>query len=250
MTTTSSPIDPRARRWGIVAKYAALLAVGFFVAPYIFTAITGLVGLIAAGGIMLGTWMVLPAVEAGAANLRLKLIKGEAARNPVETLENDLRDKTVALDDRKTAIEKLNGQIRTFGDKVASIKEKYGVNDSGYIKLNGDLVDLKRISANRAEKWKEAHNQLGRYAESIDRAKMIWDAGNAAAAARESSGLTEDDFYARLRSETAFDSIQEGYNQALASLDTSLLDSPAQAALSASDATTINITPATAKSRA
>lgn len=218
--------DPRAKRWGIVAKYAALLGVGFFVAPFIFTAITGLVGLLTAGGIMLATWMTMPAIEAGAANLRLKFIKAEAARNPVETLQNDLRDKMVALDERKKNIQKLDGQIRMFSDKVDGIKTKYGPQDSGYLKLSADLTDLRRILAHRGQKWKEARKQLDRYGEEIERASMIWDAGNAAAAARESSGLSEDEFYAKLRAETAFDAIQTGYNEALASLDTALLEEP------------------------
>lgn len=241
MSTTSTNIDPRAKRWGLFAKYAALLVVGFVVAPYIFTAITGLVGLIVAGVIMLGAWMLAPSVEMAARNLRLKLIKGEAKRNPVETLQEDLRAKTVALDERKTAIEKLNGQIRTFADKVDSIKERYGVQDSGYLKLAADLKDLKRVAASRADKWKQAHEQLVRYAEEIDRANMIWDAGQAAAAARETSGLSEEEFFAKLKAETAFDAIQQQYNEALASLDTSLLEEPinvtksAQQALPAAD---------------
>lgn len=216
--------DPRAKRWGAFAKYAALLGIGFVVAPFIWTAIGGLIGLAAAGAILVGGWMVLPVVESAAANMRLKLIKAEAARNPVETLQNDLRAKTVALDERKTAIQRLNGNIRTFGDKVDGIKAKYGDKDSGYIKLSADLADLKRISASRVEKWNEAMHQLERYAESIERAGMIWDAGLAAAAARESSGLSEEEFYAKLRSETAFDAIQNSYNEALASLDTMLLE--------------------------
>ncbi len=240
---SSSPItDPRAKRWAFLAKAAALLVGGFFIAPFIWTAIGGLVGLVAAGIAIGAIWMVLPAVGSLAANMRMKLIRVEAAKNPVETLMNDLHDKTVALDGRKTQIEKLNGQIRTFADKVAGLKEKYGVNDSGYVKLAGDLTDLKRIALNRAEKWKEAKKQLERYEESIDRAQMIWEAGNAAAAARESSGLTDEDFYARLRAETAFDSIQQNYNEALASLDTSMLEEPAvQAALPAASSTTIDV---------
>lgn len=53
---------------------------------------------------------------------------------------------------------------------------------------------------------------------------MIWDISKAAAAARESSGLTEDEFYAKIKSETAFDSVQTGYNEAIASLDTMMID--------------------------
>lgn len=214
-----------------------MLCIGFAVAPFIFTAIGGLIGLGVAAAILGTTWMMLPALQSGAANMRLKLIKAEAARNPVETLQLDLRDKTVALDERKTAIERLNGQIRTFGDKVDGIKAKYGPQDSAYLKLAADLVDLKRVAAQRAVKWKEARVQLERYEESIQRAGMIWDAGQAAAAAHESSGLSEDEFYARLRAETAFDAIQTSYNEALASLDTSMLDSDTERAV-------VNVTPA------
>lgn len=227
MTTSSTQsVDPRAKRWGIAIKYAVLLGIGFIVSPYIWAAIGGLVGMIAAAAVMGTTWMLLPVVEDKARNLRLRFITAEAAKNPVETLRNGLLDKTVALDARKTAIGKLKGQIRTFADKVDGIKDKYGAQDSGYIKLAADLVDLRRIAVQREQKWQEARAQLDRYSDSIDRAQMIWDAGNAAAAARESSGLTDADFYARLKSETAFDSIEQNYNTALADLDTSMLDTP------------------------
>lgn len=216
--------DPRAKRWGNFAKYAALLVVGFFVAPYIWIAIGGLIGLIVAALVLVGAWVARPWVYSVAANARLALVKSEARKNPVETLEEDLRRKTVALDDRKTNIEKLAGQIRTFADKVDEIKQNYGEKDTGYVKLSRDLVDLKRLYKHRCDKWNEARAQLTRFAEEIDRAKMIWEAGLAAAAARETSGLTEDEFFAKLKTETAFDSIQDSYNQALASLDASLVE--------------------------
>jgi dGTP triphosphohydrolase len=219
--------DPRARFWGNVAKYGALLVVGFLVAPYIWVAIGGLIGLIVAGVVILATWMLRPVVFSFAANMRLKLIKAEAAKNPVETLQNDLKDKAQALAKRKDAIETLNSQIRTFSDKVDEIKATYGAEDGGYQKLSRDLADLRRVYAHRCEKWKEAREQLRLYEEEIKRASMIWEAAQAAAAARETSGLTEDEFYAKLRAETAFEAIKKSYNDALASLDTAMLEGPA-----------------------
>lgn len=224
MNTTIT--DPRARFWGNVAKWGMLLPVGFIVAPYIWIALGGLLGLLTGVGILVGAWCLRPWVFAVAANARLKLIKAEASRNPVETLQEDLRRKTVALDERKTNIEKLNGQIRTFADRVDEIRSRYGEKDGGYVKLSTDLLDLRRIYKRRCEKWNEAHVQLGLFGEQIERANMIWDAAQAAAAARETSGLTEDEFFAKLRTETAFDAIQDSYNQALASLDTDMLEAP------------------------
>lgn len=122
MTPIDSISDPKAKRWGFVAKYAALLGVGFLVAPYVFTAITGLIGLIAAGGLMLGTWMLMPTVEAMAANLRLKLLKGEAARNPVETLQGEHLRQSERLEERKKGLDSMNGAIRTLDQAIDSLQ--------------------------------------------------------------------------------------------------------------------------------
>jgi len=223
--------DPRARLWGNIAKYGALLVAGFFVAPFIWVSIGGLIGLIVAALVILAAWMLRPVVFSFAANMRLKLIKSEAARNPVETLQNDLKDKALALGKRKEAIETLNSQIRTFSDKVDDIKTRYGAEDAGYQKLSRDLVDLRRVYVHRCDKWKEAREQLKLYEEEIQRANMIWEAAQAAAAARETSGLTEDEFFAKLRTETAFETIKKSYNDALASLDTALLEGPSASSI-------------------
>ncbi len=223
--------DPRARFWGNLAKYGALLVAGFLVAPFVWVAIGGLIGLIVAALVILAAWMLRPVAFSFAANMRLKLIKSEAARNPVETLQNDFKDKTEALGKRREAIETLNSQIRTFSDKVDEIESRYGAEDAGYQKLSRDLADLRRVYAHRCEKWKEARDQLKLYEEEIQRANMIWEAAQAAAAARETSGLTEDEFFAKLRTETAFESIQKSYNDALASLDTAMLDGPSTATI-------------------
>jgi hypothetical protein len=216
--------DPRVKRWGSFAKGAAILVFGFFVAPFIFTAITGLIGLLAGLAIVGVAWTVLPAIEDKAKNMRLKLIKAEAAKNPIETLQNDYKQKSIELDNRKKAIEQLKARIRTFADGVNELGQKFGTDKPDYIKLLNDLKDLNRIQENRVATWKKAHKQLELYATEIDKAVMIWDISKAAAAARESSGLTEDEFYAKIKSETAFDSVQNGYNEAIASLDTMLVE--------------------------
>ncbi len=232
MNTTSSSlsptVDPRAKRWGNVAKYAALLGVGFVVAPYVFTAITGLLGLIVAGAIMTTTWMLTPWVETKARNLRLMFIKHEAATNPVPTLQNELQRQSVALDERKTAIGHLNGQISTFQDKLDAIGDKYGKQDSAYLKMASQLKDLRRVAKNREDKWQAAYVALKHFADEIERASMLWDAAQAAAAAQESSGLTEEDFMAKLKTETSLDSIRTTFNDTLASLDTDLMQGDAE----------------------
>lgn len=260
MTTTSSAsqTDPRAKRWGIFAKYAAILVVGFFVAPYIWVAIGGLIGMLAAGAIMLGTWMTLPWLALKTGNLRLALVTHEAATNPVPTLQNELQRQQQALDERKTAIGHLRGQIATFEDKLGALGKRFGKGDDSYVKMAAQLASLKRVADNRDEKWQAAYVQVGKFEQEIERASMIWDAAQAAAAAQESSGLTEKDFMAQLQRETALDSIRSTFNDTIASLDTDLMQADAEKTLNASDqaalpsgneAIEVNVTPVNAKSR-
>lgn len=219
-------LEQKRKRIEGLVKIGGLCVIGLVVAPFIFLTIQGLLGLVLAAGISFTAINFVPWYAAKVANWRLKAIKHEASKNPIETLQNDLRFKTLELDSRKTNIEKMSGQLRTFADRVTEIKDKYGASDSGYIKLNNDLVDLKRVYNHRCERWKEARKQLDLFGEQIDRGKMIWEAAQAAAAARETSGLTDDEFFSKLRTETAFDSIETSYNQAIASLDASMLEEP------------------------
>ncbi len=228
MQNPSIITDPRARRWGNAAKWLLLFPLGFVIAPYIATALFGLAGLVVGILGMVATWMLRPWVFAKAANLRLKFIKHEAAKNPVESLQNELQRRMQALDERKTAIGKLNGSIRTLEDKVALLVQKYGREDPACVKLAQQAKDLNRVADNREEKWKLAYQQLQRFEGEIERAAMVWDAAMAAAAAQESSGLTEEDFMAKLKTETSLDSIRTTFNETLASLDTDLLQSDAE----------------------
>lgn len=220
MTTTN--LDPRARFWGNVAKWGLLLPLGFVLAPFIWIAVDGLLGLIFGALVIGAVWMLWRPVGSFAANMRLRLIKAEAKRNPVETLQEDLRKQAVALEDRKNAINHLKAKTLGLADKLSEIKAKWGTNGGDYQKLLGVHGQLVRLHEHRLKKWDEAHAKLGEWAREIERASDIWDAAQAAAAAQESSGLSEDDFFAKIKTETALDSIQTSFNTALASLDTEL----------------------------
>jgi hypothetical protein len=220
--------DPRARFWGNVAKWGILIPIGFFIAPFIWIALGGLFGLLCTIAFLVGVWMLRPVAFAFAANMRLKLIKAEAAKNPVETLQVELKRRMEALDQRKTAIGRLNGQIRTLGDKVDILTKKYGPKDEAVVKLKSQHKDLERVADNRETKWKQAYAMLQRFEQEIERASMIWDAAMAAAAAQETSGMTEEDFMAKLRTETSLDAIRNTFNDTLASLDTDLMQSDAE----------------------
>lgn len=224
MNTPST--DPRAQRWATFAKYAAIALVGFFVAPYIFTAITGLAGLVAAGAIMLTTWALLPVAESFAANMRLKLVKGEAARNPVETLHNDHRQQTAVLNERLKGIDEMAGAVRTLDEVIDRLESEFP--DSPELpQLRADHEELVMLEKHRRSDWQEARVTLGLFENEIKRVSRLWDVAQAAARARKSSGLTEGEWMNKLKSETAITAIRTNLNTQLAALSSEKMQSEA-----------------------
>lgn len=230
----SSTLDPRAKRWGLAAKYVAILGVGFVIAPYIWVALGGLLGLIVAGAILGTTWMVLPAVETYAQNMRLSLIKGAAAKDPIGTLQTEYHRRAQALNERQNKIETLSSKTAGFGSKLAQFKREYPADAATYQEIYDKMTMLLKRSR---EQWIAAESQLKAFDREIVRAKAKWDMALAASDLKQDAGDIEAEFFAKLKVECSFDTIETGMNQAFASLDTLLMQS---------EAMEINVTPAPA----
>ncbi len=214
--------DPRARFWGRMAKWSLVLVAGFFVAPYVWTAITGVLGLIAATVVIGGAWMLGKPAYSMAANLRLRLIKAEARKNPVETLQNEFIAESKKLEERREKIEALNTSIRNLGDSIDDLTAKYGAGDPAVQKLTREQANLTRVLEYRRVKLQQALAELKRFQEQIERLNDIWQATQSANAARDASGLTEDEVISKIRKDEAVDAVRTSYNAALASLEESM----------------------------
>lgn len=227
--------EERAKKWSILARWGIFAVVGFLVSPFIMATLTGMLGLLAVCTICGTTYYMLPVIEDKAKNIRLQMIKAEAAKNPIETLENEYLRRQLILGQRKDAIEKFDTKTRTFGDKLDGFKRNYPTDAPKYQQIYDSMMLL--LQRQRAQ-WKEANKNLNLFNGEIDRAKAMYEMALAAAAAKEGSGLDEDAFNARLKTETALNSITDGMNSAFAQLD-SLVDE--------SEKTEINVTPAPAQ---
>ena len=223
-STLASPQTPeqRAKRWGLIAKVAVFTIVGLVAAPVVGLAITGLVGLLIAGIIGLGTLAILPWVEMKAANWRLKLIKAEAAKNPVETLQNEYRRQQEKLVTVKEAIKVFDTKIRTFEGKLDGFKSTYPSEAPRY---DEQLAQMKKLLALRQARWREAAHNLELFDAEIRKADAIWQMGQAAAEAGKGLGMSDDDFYAAIKVQTSMDAVQNSLNSAFADLDTLLMAS-------------------------
>ena len=106
-------LQTRRNRIETGVKVVGLAVAGFVVAPFISVAIQGIIGLAVAATVSLGIVYATPAVASSLANWRLKLIKAEAMRNPVETLQNQYVKKQQALEEFREQIRIFSAQVLT-----------------------------------------------------------------------------------------------------------------------------------------
>jgi hypothetical protein len=229
---SSVPLSPeqRAQKWGTVAKWLAFAVVGFLVSPFILATIEGMLGLLVAGAIAGGVYFAMPALQSAAINMRLKMIKAEAAKNPIETLEAEYLRRADLLDQRKQAIATFDAKTRTFGDKLDGFKRDYPAEAPKYQQIYDNmLLLLKRQN----QQWMIAAKGLKAFDGEIKKARAMWEMAKAAAAAQAGSQLGDEEFYAKLKVETSLDAIQDGMNGAFSQLDTLLLEADNDGALPA-----------------
>lgn len=202
-------------------KLGLLALGGFIVAPFIFLAIKGLVGLAVAAAVGLAVVNFAPVVAMKFANWRLQAIKAEATRNPIETLQNQYAERQLALGKFREAITNFSASVKSFQDKLSEFKVKFPQDSE---KFADQLSQMKRLLDLRRSKFKEAQISLEQFDSEIARANAIWEMGLAAASLNAAAGMTEDDFLAKIKVETALESVSQTMNSAFAELETSLVE--------------------------
>ena len=202
-------------------KLGAFALVGFLVAPFIFLAIKGLIGLLIAGGIAFTAMQFAPYFSMKIANWRLAAIKAEAAKDPISTLQNDYRFKQINLDEFGQSIKVFSAEVKQFESKVVSLAKQYPEEVPIY---REQAVKMNRLLKLREDKYKEAQDNLRQYDMEIKKASTLWDMSQAALKLSKAAGESEDDFFSKIKSETALDSVQKSLNMAFADLEFALME--------------------------
>ena len=218
---TDTELESKRKKWNLAVKVIGLLVLGFVVAPFIFTAIQGLIGLAIAAGICLVGNYYLPVLADKMANWRIQLIKAEAAKNPIETLQNDYADRQDKLVKFKESIEKFSASTMDFEDKLDGFKKDYPDDAPKFDKQLQQMKDLLEV---RKDKYKDAVASLKLFAGVIKRADAIWQMTQAAITAGKAAGMTDQDFMSKLKTDTALDSVTTSMNVAFSDLELSLAE--------------------------
>jgi hypothetical protein len=226
LSTTQIERTPQqqASRWRTFVICCGAVILGLVVAPFIFVAIFGLVGLTVAltiaAVVTLAGWALLPWAGMVASNWKIKLLKREASRNPVETMQNELKRRRQLLEQFKQKIIVFGSKVKTFQDKVGTLKRQFPADAPQF---EESLAKMKQLYLLRQQKYKEAEEGIGEFEAEIEKANILWDVGQAAAAAGEDAGMSDEDFYAKIKVKSSLNAIQDKLNLSFAQLDVALL---------------------------
>lgn len=230
--------DPKRAK---LAKWLKIgIAVAFCVAisPIMVLAIQGLVGLIVALGIGLAAINLAPWFSIKMATWTLKLIKKDAAENPVETRQQIEQEAKVNLSKFLDEIQVFEANLSSFRKQVKDIVTKYPEKTETY---KTQLAQLEQLLKTRKAMWQNARDNLKAYEEETVEISDLWDMANSAVTMNKMAGKLGEDPMRELRTRVANNAVHNKMNLAMAQLSTSLMEETPTPMISMESANIISI---------
>jgi hypothetical protein len=204
---------------------AALGVVGLLVAPFIFAAIGGLVGLGVAAAVGFTLVQLAPWFALKVANWKYRLIDAEkvshvkavtaaAVENPIETLTNLLLAKRAAFKEFEQNVVTATAARDTFKGKVSKFAERYPARAAEFKAQLDRMIGL-------VEKKKRALQdaQLEDGDMKLEEMKAYWEMSKDAIELNKAAGMDTGDAFEKLKADTACDAVFESMNTAFAQLE-------------------------------
>jgi hypothetical protein len=190
-------------------------------APLVWMAATGGVGLLVLGAVLAVSYTALQAIPFAGQKLENKLLaarKAEARRNPIEQLQNEVLRRAQRLRAFRHALSNVGGQIESISQMLVERRHKDPTHE-----LDRQERALRRLqqfqSANLA-RLGQAQSALEEFRFTVERKESEW---RIAAAIGEANDLMDpnatDALMQDLLTDTALRSVQERFNQVFAELD-------------------------------
>lgn len=205
-------------RAGVAVAAVILLAI---VAPVIWAAASAGIGLIALGIIGLvgfGVIQALPYFAQKVENTVLKLRKAEARGNPIEQLQNFLRQKAQQVAEFRAAVATIGGQIKNLKDMVDQRKrERPNYDATAQEKSIAAMQDAHNVLK---QKYVNAENALAELKLVIQDKEFEWKFSQAGQQAMKTLNATSGkELMEAMLADEAFSSVTENFNKVFAELE-------------------------------
>lgn len=222
----------------VLCAAAGVLALGAL-APTVWLAVTGGLGLLALGGILGVSFVAVQALPYCGQKLENTLLaarKAEARRNPIEQLQNEVMRRAERLTTFRAALVTVGGQIESIHQMIQKSQAKFA----------GPVIARQEIALQKLEKFYQlniarlgqAQEALQEFKTTVEQKQCEWqialaiDDTNQALNPHAADNLIQD-----LLADTALRTVQDRFNNVFAELDVQLssIDSPTRNLLEGHD---------------
>lgn len=221
--TTQQKAD-RLKKW---ATLGGIGVAGFLVAPFVFISIKGLIGAGVALALSFTMVMLAPWFALKIANWKYRLIENEktthlrkvaekAAENPIETLQNILRQNRTAFQKFKESVTNAVTARDTFSKKVDQFKKQFPHRAAEF---EQQLAQMTAKIERKKAALADAAEQLEIGQAKLDEMKAYWEMSQAMQEANKAAGLDMEDAFAQLKMDTAVDAVFDSMHKAFAQLE-------------------------------
>lgn len=213
-------MDPKQKKFKLMAQLAIGGAIAFAVAPAIFMVVKGIIGLAIAAVIGGVCFALTPAVSTWLTNMKFKALKSVIQTNPVETLQSQREVRAQELQNFRVALNTQTVELERFRVEVQHMQRDYPDEAPRYVQ---QLQDFEKLLAFRVDQYKKAKVALVKFEDSIRKAERIYRMSLASQKAGAAMNANED-FMSKFKEEVAFDAIEEENIKAIAALKMAMDD--------------------------
>lgn len=205
-------------RAGFVAAAIAVLAVLNGVIWAAASAGVGMLALAVIALVGLGALQTLPYLGQKFENLILKLRKAEARANPIEQLQNFLRQKAQQVADFKVAVTSISAQIKSLEDMVRERKKQRPGYDASAQERS--IQSMKEAHGLLVNKYTNAERALAELRLAIQDKEFEWKFSQAGQAAMKTLSATSGkELMEAMLADEAFSSVTDNFNRVFAELE-------------------------------
>lgn len=212
-------------KWGVIGVSCAIIA------PAAWMAVTGIAGMMVAGGLAIVGMNVAPVLALKAANMKYRAIDAErvshlnkvqtaAAENPIETVQLSYDGRIKDAAKFADSITDFRTEIKNYEGTVKEIEADYPED----AQVGRDQLQFMRENLKERElRYADVQQELANTAAAIKKMRALWKLALATQRMNKLAGMNTGDEFARIKNEAAVDSVMSNLNKAFAQMETATM---------------------------
>ncbi len=213
-------------KWGIGLLAVAVLA------PVAWLAVSGMVGVGLALAIALVGVNAGPVLAEKLANAKYRALDAEAvahvekvtsaaAENPIETMQLQLIQKQKDATKFSESLTIFRTEIKNFSDQIDVFGKDYAEEVPKYKETLAIMQNRLKV---REARYQDVQDAIKLFEDGIKKMKALWKMALAAQKMNQVAGMEVKDPFAKIKEDSAIDSVMNSLNKAFAEMETSMLD--------------------------